>query len=397
MLEIIKPGVPHDLAQDIISYFRDDETMSKQYESVPDFMIRDIFNSYATSYEEMKYDGGEQMNWWFDMLQTMNNYLLKTVTQNKIGYSFITLKHIMKLLAKVLDEEDQDNDCQDGKGPQKKGQNQSIHDKLRKGMDKAVQEANQEITEKQASDDLLGGDSAGKTPTEMSENDQKIEQLKDVILNQKMVSKFIKRSIKGFKTGFGVKNIVTEEDLFDSEEMDDMLDEHYLADSALFEDIAVRDIKSQMTSFDLYIDISGSMSSNIYFKDGSSVNRLNMAMALALKMNQMKCLGDIYTFDTRIDKISKEKLFYMRPRGGTNIEMVMKEITKTKRASVILTDGEDCFETYTPDAFIMSIIEPGGYQLQYDNIIKMVKAKKYIVYKDNQLVIPKLKNQKAKV
>jgi len=397
MLEIIKPDVPYDLAQELISYFRENETMAKQYESVPDFMIRDIFNSYVTSYEDMKYDGGEQMNWWFDMLQTMNNYLLKTVTQNKIGYSFITLKHIMKLLAKVLDEEDQDNDCQDGKGPQQKGQSQSIHDKLRNGMDQAVQEANQEITEKQASDDLLGGNSAGKTPIEMSENDEKIEKLKDVILNKKMISQFIKRSIKGFKTGFGVKHIVTEEDLFDSEEMDDLLDEHYLANAALYEDIAVRDIKNQMTAFDLYIDVSGSMSSGIYFKDGSSVNRLNMAMALALKMNQMKCLGNIYAFDTRIDKISNEQLFTMRPRGGTNIEMVMQKITKTKRASVILTDGEDQFTTYTPDAFIMSIIEPGSYMLEHDNIIKMVKAKKYIVYKDNKLIIPKLKNQKVGV
>ena len=400
MLEIIKPELPYDVKSELIDYFRNtDSVKSQEFADIPDFMIGDIFNSYNTPYEEMKYELNDTQYWWYDMLQRLNNYLLKTVTQNKGGYSFIALKHAMKLLAKILEEEEKENgtDPMDGPNGPNPEQQKRMNDKIDEGMQKVMSDTSEEIRKVKDTEEMIGdgGNAAGKGPSELEELAQKAEILKDVMLNKRQVSRFIKKSIKGFKKGFGIKQIITEEDLFDSNSPEEILDEHYLFNEFLFADIAVRDTTSQMTAFDLYIDISGSMSSSLQLKDGASVRRIKMAMTLGLKMNQMKCLGKLYKFNTNIYSISPDDLWRLGPCGGTSIENVMLKIKQTGRPSVILTDGEDHFSTYCENAFIMSIINPRSYHLEENLVKRMIKAKKYIVYKDGDLVIPKLKGEKV--
>jgi len=400
MLEIIKPELPYDVKSELIDYFRNtDSVKSQEFADIPDFMIGDIFNSYNTPYEEMKYELNDTQYWWYDMLQRLNSYLLKTVTQNKGGYSFIALKHAMKLLAKILEEEEKENgtDPMDGPNGPNPEQQKRMNDKIDAGMQKVMSDTSEEIRKVKDTEEMIGdgGNAAGKGPSELEELAQKAEILKDVMLNKRQVSRFIKKSIKGFKKGFGIKQIITEEDLFDSNSPEEILDEHYLFNEFLFADIAVRDTTSQMTAFDLYIDISGSMSSSLQLKDGASVRRIKMAMTLGLKMNQMKCLGKLYKFNTNIYPITPDDLWRLGPSGGTSIESVMHKIKRTGRPSVILTDGEDHFSTYCENAFIMSIINPRSYHLEEDLVKRMIKAKKYIIYKNGDLVIPKLKGEKV--
>ena len=400
MLEIIKPELQFEVRSELVNYFRtsSDNVKTEEFADIPDFMIGDIFNSYNTPYEDMKYELDNTQYWWYDMLQRLNNYLLKTVTQNKGGYSFIALKHAMKLLAKIIEEEKQKDPSSDplgGPGGPSGDQQQRINEKIDQGMQQVMDNTSQEIRKVQDTEEMIGGgNAAGKGPSELQELANKAEFLKGVMLNKRSVSKFITKSIKGFKRGFGVKTIVTEEDLFDSSAPEEILDEHYLFNEFLFADIAVRDTTSQMTAFDLYIDISGSMSSSLHLKDGASVQRLKMAITLALKMNQMKCLGKLYRFNTQIYPINEDDLWRLATCGGTCIESVMQHIKKTGRPSVILTDGEDHFHTYSENAFLMSIINPHEYRLSNDLVKRMIKSKKYIVYKDGDLLIPKLKGEK---
>jgi len=399
MLEIIKPELPFEVRSELVNHFRTEANQIEQYNDIPDFIIGDIFNSYNTPYEEMKYELDDTQYWWYDMLQGLNSYLLKTVTQNKGGYSFIALKHAMKLLAKIIQEEQNESDPTSldgsGKNPSQSQQNR-INDKIKDGMQQLMEDTSKEIQKVQDIEEMIGdgGGAASKGPSELKELENKADYLKNVILNKKSVSRFITKSIKGFKRGFGVKTIVTEEDLFDSSNIEEILDEHYLFNEFLFADIAVRDTTAQMTAFDLYIDISGSMSSSIQLKDGALVQRLKLAVSLALKMNQMKCLGQIYKFNTLIFPIENEDLWKLHTSGGTHIENVMQMIKKTGRPSVILTDGEDTFWTYSENAFLMSIINPHEYRLNDDLTKRMIKAKKYIIYKDGDLIIPKLKGEK---
>ena len=88
-----------------------------------------------------------------------------------------------------------------------------------------------------------------------------------------------------------------------------------------------------------------------------------------------------------------DRVWHLRPNGGTDIEKCMQLIKQNKRPSVILTDGEDGFNTYTDNAFIMSI-DPGNNSNYFNQPAckKMVQNRKYIQYNGKKLITPKLKN-----
>lgn len=408
-LDIVRPEIEKELADEVVNYFRE----KTGYDNVPDFMIRDVFKTYLNPQEYMKYECNELMYWWHEMLQNTSNYLLKTVTQNKEGYSFIATKHIIKMLrAEIENNEDfkkmlndlsgqgggdgqpQPSDGGDGNGGEGGNSNQpnmdQINQNIQDSMEETVQNASDEIDEKKEAEESLGtGDIAGKGPNEIELISQRMELIKDVMLNKREVGRLITRSIKGFKKGFGSRTIVSEEGLFEADVIEDLIDEHNLFNEVLSLDVHVRDQRTQMTAFDLYIDISGSMTSSIDIY-GKSIRRLNMAVALACKMNSMKCLGDIYVFNGSVAKLkSFDQVWNLNATGGTDIEKCMRLIEKNNRPSVILTDGEDGFSTYTNNAFIMSI-SPYAVSSYFNQpaCAKMIKNKKYIQYDGKKLITP---------
>ena len=398
-IDIVRPELEQWMADDMIDFFRKDEG----FNNVPDFMIRDVFKIYFNPQEEINYQCNELMYWWHEMLQNTNNYLLKATTVNKPGYSFIATKHIINLLREEI-EKDEDlknkandpNGAGDPNGPGGGSQpdldkiNQNIQDK----MEQASKDASDEIQDKEDAQEAMGGgDLAGKGPCDIEKLEERMEMIKDVVLNKQEVGRLIKHSIKGFKKGFGTRCIVTEESLFEADVVDDLIDQHYLFDEILAMDVSVRDYKTQMVAFDLFIDISGSMDQQLAVY-GKSIKRINMAIALASRMNNMGCLGEVYAFNGSIHKLEDaDAIWNLNTSGGTDIEKCMQQIKKSGRPSVILTDGEDGFETYTDNAFIMSIsTHSGSSYFNQPACSKMVKNKKYIQYNGKNLIVPKLKN-----
>lgn len=398
-LDIVHPDIDQFTAQELVDFFK---VKQKGFENVPDFMIRDVYKSYFNTYEEMKYQCNELMQWWHGMLQNTNNYLLKTVTQNKPGYSFIAMKHIINVLREEIEKnEDLKNHCNNGGGqdpndsngqrgggqPDFDETNQNIQDK----MEQAIKEAAQEIEEKEQDAETVGdGDLAGKGVSDILLQEERIQMINQVKINKKEIGKLINHSVKSFKKGFGSKTILSEESLFEADVVEDLIDEHYLFDAILAEDVSVRDHRQLMTAFDLYIDVSGSMDSemNVY---GKQIKRLQMAIALACRMKGLGCLAEVYAFNDSIKKIGEEGIWHLRTSGGTNIERCMQQIKKSGRPSVILTDGDDGFSTYTDMSFIMTISPSTGkgYWSQ-ESVKKMIRNGKYIQYDGKSLIRPKL-------
>lgn len=406
-LDIVRPKMDKFIADDIVGYFK----KQKGFEDVPDFMIRDVYKTYYNPQEEIRYECNEMMYWWHEMLQNANNYLLKTVTTNKPGYSFIATKHIIDLLRVQIEENEDfknmldnmqgDND-QDGEGQPQPGDGNGgggnqpnmdqINQNIQNGMDKAVKKASDEIQKKEDAQEAMGGgDIAGKTPSDIELLEDRMEMIRDVVLSKGEVGRLIKHSIKGFKKGFGTRTIITEETMLEADVVDDLIDQHYLFHEALAMDVNVRDHQSQMVAFDLYIDISGSMSSQMSIY-GKNVSRINMAIALAARMNAMGCLGELYKFNGAIYPMKDvDDIWKLRVDGGTNIELCMQQIKKLGRPSVILTDGDDGFQTYTENAFIMTIApNVGRGYFSQPACERMIKNKKYIQYDGRKLVTPKL-------
>jgi hypothetical protein len=397
--DIVHPEMEAWVANDIVRFFKEQEG----YENVPDFMIRDVFKTYFNFHDETKYKCTEMMSWWYEMLQNCNNYLLKAVTQGKRAHSFIAMKHIIKLLRDEIEKnEDFKNQCNnpdggDGDGnssgggggqqppqPDLNDVNQNIQNK----MDQAAQDAADEIDDKtEKNEQTGGGDMAGKGASEVELIEERAQMIESVRLNKKQVGTLIKKSIKGFKKGFGSKTILTEESLFEADTIEDLIDEHYLFDEVLAFDVAVRDSRQQMTAFDLYIDVSGSMNGGLNV-NGKNVNRLQLAIAMAARMNQMGCLGEVYAFNNSVRKIGVNGIWHLRTGGGTTTENCLKRIKKNGRPSVILTDGCDSYETYTENAFIMTIAVGTGWS-GGEVYEKMVKSGRYIQYDGKNLIKPK--------
>lgn len=400
-LDIVRPDIDHFTAKELVDFFK---VKQQGFENVPDFMIRDVYKSYFNTYDEMKYECNELMQWWHGMLQNTQNYLLKTVTQNKPGYSFIAMKHIINLLKEEIEKnEDLKNHCNNpgggddqddqqpggggGQQPDFDQTNQNIQDK----MEQAVKDAAQEIEEKEQDAETVGdGDLAGKGVSEILLQEERMEMISQVKVSKKEIGKLINHSIKSFKKGFGAKTILSEESLFEADVVEDLIDEHYLFNEILADNVSVRDHRQLMTAFDLYIDVSGSMTQemNVY---GKKVQRLQMAIALAARMRGLGCLGEVYAFNDNIEKIGEEGIWHVRTSGGTNIEKCMRKIKKSGRPSVILTDGDDGFTTYTDMSFIMTISPSTGRAYwKQDAVKKMIKNGKYIQYDGKSLVRPKL-------
>ena len=394
MLDIVRPDLDSYTADSLVHYFK----KQQGFENVPDYMIRDVYKSYFNPYEEMKYECNEFMYWWHEMLQNTNNYLLKTVTQNKPGHSFIAMKHIIEILREEIEKDenlknkandpggDGDGNGSGGAQPDFSQANQNIQDK----MDQAVQKASDEIDQKEEESEMTGdGSLAGKSVSDIELMEERIQMINDVMISKKEISKLINQSIKGFKSGFGTRTILTEDSLFEADTVEDLIDEHYLFSELLAMDVSVRDHRQLMTSFDLYIDVSGSMSDKMQVY-GKKVERLQMAIALACRMNTFGCLGNVYAFNDNIREIGHEGIWHLRTSGGTRIEKCMQKIKKEGRPSVILTDGDDGFSTYTDNAFIMTISpSTGGYYMNQDAVKRMVKNRKYLQYDGKKLVFPK--------
>lgn len=389
MLNIIKPDLDTYTAKQLIEYFKDPYTEPdfQKYSSVPDFMIKDVFNAYYGREDETIYETSEGMHWWYKMLLQLKNYLLKVGTENKEGYSFIATKHIVEILREILDEEqNKDPNRQPGDEPSK-DHSKKIADRMKS----ATQNIIQEIEKCQKSEDLLGT-KPGKNINDVIESGPRIKMLENVLINKKSIDKLINKTIKNVKTGFSSKSFVVEENILDADQYDDMMDEYMLANNAMIPDMSVQERKQKNILFDLYIDVSGSMRSSIYVNN-RPVERLKLAQTLALKMQQLNCLNNLYSFNTNLRSYEKnyDELWCLDARGGTNITKVIENITATKNPSVILTDADDRIHAYDDNAFVISIVENDNMDYRItDSVKKMLKNKKYLLYKSGSIVIPKI-------
>ena len=393
-LDIIHPDMPDDIMDDIINFFRKGSNGEDKeaYKDVSDFMIRDVFKQYYNRTEDIHYEMDESQHWWHEVLTLMNNYLLKVITEERFMNSFVAAKHAIKALRNEIKKEKEKDESGGGgvPGDGKDNRNapnsgpggntgQDFKEGLQEGLNQAARDTMAEIKERENIDEQFGmgdgGNSAGKGPSEVPEDIQdlrdRLAMFEDVILNKNEVSKFVKKSVASVKAGIGGKPMYVEDSLLDADEISDLLNEEYLVDLALIPDITVLETRYSL-KYDLYVDVSGSMNSSCKLSNDKSVNRLNLAAILAVKMEQMGLLADFYKFNTKIMPLKdKKRILNMSVSGGTNIEMCVQAAKKKGRPSVILTDGCDQIDTYSDMVYVIALdvgyISPHGAWSLYHN------------------------------
>jgi hypothetical protein len=171
----------------------------------------------------------------------------------------------------------------------------------------------------------------------------------------------IKKLLDKSVSYFSARQEVEYEDLLNSDNIAG-LEEYVLLHPKLrkifVEDVQVKNTKS-VGKIDLYIDISGSMSSGcgVEDTDGNYISRIDFCKSFAAKLIELDMLNNIYLFDNKVKKYKTDliSVSMIDCGGGTTINAAVRSIETNGVNALILTDAEDGCNIYSEKAFFIGL------------------------------------------
>lgn len=326
-----------------------------------DNLLSDLFNHWHE--KDKDYSLRPDKYWWHHILSRLDNHLLQKLTNDNTLYSYIATKNSISILRKLLDkfspEEMQQfaDDMQaNAEGDSSRTPNQDIMDAIEKASTSVQNKIKKEISD---AENLPGGLLSGDAPNDLNQ----LEALpKDVMsklrsINKGQIGNFLKSTIDYAIEATTGKDRVTEESIFEADEIDDISNIENFAHIALFDDLMVTK-KTKHVSFDIYIDDSGSMTSRVYGGEFNNTQFRTLAHLLAFRLMQLNILRKSYLFSShgQIEEFDKKDLFKARFSGGTDIQQCIKKAQKEKRPAILITDGYDQIDPkkdYYKDMYIL--------------------------------------------
>jgi hypothetical protein len=368
---------------------------------IPDFMIRDIFKQYYN--KNVKYKMGKENYWWKNLLGDLDNYMMKISTNNSYLNSSIITKHVAAALMEAMTEnpdwqkkmdklndelkndaekqkeqgqgqpqdsaqgQDQKEQGESGSGQSGDNSNQPSHGNamdnlkgMKEKLDKAMSDSQKEISDMADALQSL----PGLDPHKNREDLEMMQMIASISGSDKItiraISRFVKKTVKGFKAALTGSVSTFEENMFEADEISDIVDLELMPFDALLDDINVKTNKASI-KFDLYVDCSGSMGSGCDMGNRKNIARMDLAKVLAHQMNRMNILNNIFEFEGSVKQITKDKILQMRAGGGTRIDACVENIALTKVPSVILSDGDDSVNIYDDRCYFLSIANGLNY------------------------------------
>ena len=156
----------------------------------------------------------------------------------------------------------------------------------------------------------------------------------------------------------------------------------YLDDLLVTKEISKRNI-------DLYIDISGSMSTRILKRaNGIQLTLLDLAKAIALEMVEQRTIDKLYLFNATLHacETDQEQLAGIIATGGTNLNLVLSNIEQQQKNAVIITDAEDRCDIYSPYAYLMGLKGANFRRFEKDIIRQYSENEQAILFDGNQIL-----------
>jgi uncharacterized protein with von Willebrand factor type A (vWA) domain len=240
------------------------------------------------------------------------------------------------------------------------------------GLEKAMQDATDLCKEM---DDAMDGDIQEKMFENANEPGQDntagnlspdyirhvAQKLSRISLSMGSLKEKIKKLLDKSVSYFSARQEVEYEDLLNSDNIAG-LEEYVLLHPKLrkifVEDVQVKNTKS-VGKIDLYIDISGSMSSGcgVNDTDGNHISRIDFCKSFAAKLIELDMLNNIYLFDNRVKKYKTDliSVSMLDCGGGTTINNAVRSIETNGVNALILTDAEDNCNIYSEKAFFIGL------------------------------------------
>jgi hypothetical protein len=359
--------------------------VKENYDKFPKHILKDIFKMYNNPVEKLEFEERtDKNNTKFKFLENANNPVAKIMSQGSNLKSAIFARNIMAhylMRMTMMDYIDPDQSQKI-----KNGLNgQSDFDDAGDGVDdmcnssaakKAMEDAIKDATDLcKKMDDSMDGetqemmfDNADKTGDENTAGKlspdyikQVTAKLESIRLSMGSLKDKLKKLLDKSVSYFSSREEVEYEDLFNSDNIAG-LEEYELLHPKLrkifAEDVYVKNTK-KVGKLDVYIDVSGSMSSDCGVKNtrGEYISRIDFCKSMVAKLSEMDMLNDVYLFDNRVKKYRKDpiSIAMLTCSGGTTINAAVRSIVNNENNAIILTDAEDGCDIYSEKAFFIGL------------------------------------------
>lgn len=382
----------------------------ENYKKFPKHIAKDIFKMYYNQIDKLKFEDRDEKNHTkFKFLEKANNPIGKIMSEHSNLKSAIYARNIMAYFITrmtIMDYVDPNTsqDVKNGLNGQSDFDNDGVDKAMQSMMDSkqgknmledAMQKAQQlckemdgvmdkEVQEQlfEASNDPGDGNGAAKLSPDYLRTIA--ARLENISLSMGSLKEKIKKLMDKSANYFSSKKKTVYEDLFNSDNIAG-LDEYELLHPKLrkvfIEDVNIKDTKS-VGKIDIYIDRSGSMSSNcgMVNEKGDGISKIEFCKAFTAKLKAMDMLNDVYTFDNTVKK-GKNDLIYiamMDCGGGTTINKAIEKIERNGRNALIITDAEDSCSIYSDKAFFIGV-QGANFNYFNEETIKEYSSKGQVV------------------
>lgn len=362
------------------------EVESVYHKKFPKHLSKDIFKMYYDKIEKLDFEDRDEKNHTkYKFLERSNNPVGKIMSENSQLKSAVFMKNVVSYfisqlaMLKFVDEEaakEMEKNMNGGGDEFGNDKSDSIMEKMfdnnasKQMLDSAINEAqntckalDQNMSEDQQ-DQMFEATSSGSSEAAKLDGNY-IQNVARSIQNIKLSLGSLKDKIKKIldksASYFSAKEEVKYEDLFNADSIAG-LDEYVLLHPKLrkfmAEDINIKETK-KVGKIDLYIDISGSMSSPCGVKnnDGHPISKLDFCKSFAYKLKEMDMLNEIYTFENKVEKIKSDviSIAMLHDRGGTDINKAVNKIVNNGVNAIVITDAEDHCSVYSEKAFFIGV------------------------------------------
>jgi hypothetical protein len=358
----------------------------ENYRNFPKHMPRDIFKMYYNQIDKLDFEERDEKNYTkYKFLERANNPVGKIMSEHSSLKSAIYARNIMSYFINrltVMDYVDaqKSEDIKNGLDGQSEFDNDSVDKSLDKmldnkeakdQLDKAMQDAQDLCKEMDQNIDNEtqekmfdaanrdGGSEAGKlSPDYIRKIAAKLE---NITFSMGAFKEKIKKLLDKSTSYFSANTKTIHEDIFNSDNIAG-LDEYEMLHPKLrkifMEDVTIKDTKS-VGKIDVYIDISGSMSSSCS-KDNEEtrhISKIDFAKSLTAKLKQMDMLNNVYLFNNRVHECKNTiiAIAMIDTDGGTDIDKAVRKIEQNNVNALVITDAEDHCSIYSDKAFFIGV------------------------------------------
>ena len=363
------------------------QKFQENYKKFPKHMAKDIFKMFYNPIEKLDFEDRDEKNHTkFKFLERANNPVGKIMSQDSNLKSAIYARNILSyFIARmtIMDYVDPNasEDIKNGLNGQSDFDNEGVDKAMQKMMDSTQGKNMLEDAMQKAQDLCKEMDDAmdDDVQEQMFENSNKpgeestaaklspdflrqiAARLENISLSMGSLKEKIKKLLDKSVSYFSANEKTEYEDLFNSDNIAGLEDYELLHPKLrkiFAEDLQVKNTK-KVGKIDLYIDISGSMSSScgIENQDGNDISKIEFCKAFAAKLKSMDMLNDLYTFDNRVKKRKNDviSISMMDCQGGTTIDAAVRSIEKNDVNALVITDAEDHCHMYSDKAFFIGI------------------------------------------